>query len=94
MLMGSLRLLRCARCAWAQVEKVQPKASQPAYLEVVDIAGLVKGAAEVRCRCLPACVRAWRLRSPRGGPVLGACLAAASCCAACCAHCCASAAAQ
>ena len=29
-----------------QVEKVQPKASQPAYLEVCDIAGLVKGAAE------------------------------------------------
>lgn len=28
------------------VEKVQPKACQPAYLEVVDIAGLVKGAAE------------------------------------------------
>lgn len=28
-------------------EKVQPKNSQPAFLEVCDIAGLVKGAAQV-----------------------------------------------
>lgn len=33
-----------ARFDWL-CEKVQPKASQPAFLEVVDIAGLVKGAA-------------------------------------------------
>jgi hypothetical protein len=31
-----------------QVEKIQPKSSVPAFLEICDIAGLVKGAAEVR----------------------------------------------
>lgn len=31
-----------------QVEKIQPKNSVPAFLEICDIAGLVKGAAEVR----------------------------------------------
>ena len=40
--------LHCPALPWLQCEKVQPKATVPAYLEVCDIAGLVKGAAEVR----------------------------------------------
>lgn len=50
-----------------QVEKVQPKSSQPAFLEVVDIAGLVKGAAEVG---------AGGAGAERGGPTATPALAA------------------
>ncbi len=44
---------------------MQPKSSVPAFLEVCDIAGLVKGAAEVgvgwggRCEVVAACAAAW-----------------------------------
>jgi hypothetical protein len=64
----------------AQVEKVQPKQSFPAYLEVVDIAGLVKGAAEVggcTCRRLPA--RAWRWLLGCNGVPGSACPGGAAC---------------
>jgi len=57
----ALLCLCVCRLVCAQVEKVQPKACQPAYLEVVDIAGLVKGAAEVGGRGNGSSLGLWAL---------------------------------